>query len=254
MNRDFLYSLEKIYYTYPGNIKSVFSGLSLHIESGVVTAILGKNGCGKSTLLKLLLGVLKPDSGTIKSDNFNFTDRTSGVAFLPQTEFLGFDYSVWEYVLFGRVPFINYFSSPKKYDYNWVSSVINELGLQSLKGKKINQLSGGEFQRVRIARAFAQNPRVLLLDEPTTYLDLYHRKLIIDSLKELHQKGVSIIFATHDPMEAANLAENFILLYKGRGVIVGKKDVLNDKNLSDIFSISLKTTIVNKQLFVTNNE
>jgi iron complex transport system ATP-binding protein len=232
-----IYILENLSYAYPDSRKSVINNINLSIPEKSISVILGINGSGKSTLLRILLGTLNPDKGEI---HYYRKEEKGKVAFVPQNEYLVFDYTVLEYVLFGRVPYINIYSAPAKEDKKFALSVIEDLGIQDLVSKKITHLSGGEIQKVRLARALVQKPSVLILDEPTTYLDIRSKKIILEILKRLNSKGVPVIFATHDPSEASEIADYFILMRKEKQPYTGcREEVFTDSKLSEIYSLNL---------------
>ena len=245
-----IYSIHNLSYAYPDSKKSVIKNMSLKIPEKSISVILGINGSGKSTLLRLLLGTLVPDKGEI---HFYRKAEKGKVAFVPQNEYLVFDYTVLEYVLFGRVPFINIYSAPTNDDREFALSVMDELGLNDLAIKKITHLSGGELQKVRLARALVQKPSLLILDEPTTYLDIRSKKVILEILSKLNNKGVPIIFATHDPGEAAELADYFILMRKQKQPYFGyRKEVFTDSKLSEIYSLNLHILNIKHRQFILN--
>lgn len=245
-----IYSIRNLSYAYPDNKKSVIKDMSLKIPKESISVILGINGSGKSTLLRLLLGTLIPDKGEIL---YYRKDKKGKVAFVPQTEYLVFDYTVLEYVLFGRVPFINLYSAPTNNDREFALSVIDELGLKDLVIKKITHLSGGELQKVRLARALVQKPALLILDEPTTYLDLRSKKVILEILKRLKARGVPVIFATHDPGEAAEIADYFIMMRKDKQPYFGfREDVFTDSKLSETYSLNLHIININHKQIILN--
>ena len=245
-----IYIIRNLSYSYPDSRKSIISNINLRIPEKSVSVILGINGSGKSTLLRLLLGTLVPDKGEI---HYFQKNEKGKVAFVPQNEYLVFDYTVLEYVLFGRIPYINIYSAPTKEDHNFALSVIEDLGLQDLVNKKITHLSGGELQKVRLARALVQKPTLLILDEPTTYLDIRSKKIILEILKKLKDKGVPVIFATHDPGEASEIADYFILMRKDKKPYSGNRaEVFTDSKLSEIYSLNLHIlNIKNKQFIMS---
>lgn len=249
-----LFSLSHVDYAYPENSGKVISNLSLKIPRSSITAILGMNGSGKSTLLRLLLGTLVPQNGSIQFEGEKvFEDKNNGkIAFLPQIEYLAFDYSVMEYILFGRIPHVNTFGIPNSMDVEKVKNVIDELNLHNLRNKKITHLSGGELQKVRLARALAQEPIVLLLDEPTTYLDLHSKKNILDLLTNLKSKGVTIILASHDPSEASEIADYFVLMRTGKPAVCGfQNEIFTEEKLSQTYFMDLNIiTVSNKKIVV----
>ena len=248
-----IFLLSHVQFTYPENSGQVISDLSLEIPRSSITAILGMNGSGKSTLLQLLLGTLTPDKGRIcfEKDKKLMKSYSGMIAFLPQVEYLAFDYSVEEYILFGRVPYVDFLRTPNSNDLEKVKTVINELNLIEFRNKKITHLSGGELQKVRLARALVQEPSVLLLDEPTTYLDLRSKKNILDILISLKTKGVTIIMASHDPSEASEIADYFVLMRKGKPPFSGyQRDVFTENNLSKTYMMDLSIIKVSEKRIV----
>ena len=245
-----IYLIKNLTYSYPDSNGAILCNINLLIPVNSISVILGVNGSGKSTFLRLLLGTLNPDKGEI---HYYPKDEKHKIAFVPQNEYLAFDYSVMDYVLFGRVPYINIYSSPSKEDKKFALSVISELGLKDLVNKKITHLSGGELQKVRLARALVQKPSLLILDEPTTYLDIRSKKMILDILKNLKEKGVTIIFATHDPGEASEIADYFILMRKSKPPYSGgRKEVFTDSKLSEIYSLNLHIVNFKHKQFIVS--
>jgi iron complex transport system ATP-binding protein len=245
-----IYVIRNLTYAYPDSQGSVLYNINLKIPERSISVILGINGSGKSTILRLILGTLIPDRGEI---HYFPKEEKGKVAFVPQNEYLVFDYSVLEYVLFGRVPYINIYSSPSKEDKTFALSIITELGLKDLVNKKITHLSGGELQKVRLARALVQKPSLLLLDEPTTYLDIRSKKMILDILMNLKEKGVTIIFATHDPGEASEIADYFILMRKSKPPFSGnREEVFTDSKLSEIYSLNLHILSFKHKQFIVS--
>ena len=254
-----VYLISHLSFRYPNSARYILKNATLSIPQNAITAILGINGSGKSTFLQILLGSLLPESGEIKLSLIdkagkNLNDHRGRIAFVPQSEYLGFDYSVMEYILFGRVPYVELFSSPNENDQRYIQQVIKNLELTTLIDQKITHLSGGELQKVRIARALAQDPAVMLLDEPTTYLDLYSKKTILDILDHLKEKSVSVIFATHDPTEASSIANYFIMMRKESKLICGyKKEVFSNNILSDTYAMNLRiVSLEGKEFIITD--
>ncbi|MHB0898087.1 MAG: ABC transporter ATP-binding protein [Spirochaetales bacterium] len=201
----------------------VLSDISFTLPAGKKLAILGANGAGKTTLLSLLGGRLSPDAGAITLDGESVgtiapRSLARKIAYLPQIERLPFNYRVLEFVLMGRAPHIQPLSMPGPRDEELARSALAELGLAALEGFRAGEISGGEFQLVRIARCLAQEAELLLLDEPTSLLDPANAQRVARELAALASKGKTIVFATHDIALARSLAD-FILLLGDHGAL-----------------------------------
>jgi iron complex transport system ATP-binding protein len=233
--------------------------VSLRIPENTITSLIGKNGSGKTTLLLIMVGFLKPLSGCIKlySEGKYLDISQSGgkIAFLPQIEIVSKKFSVDEFLLLGRAPFIKNISQPSPKDYLKIEEVKRKLGIERLGGKKMNHLSGGEFQFVRIGRALVQEAEILLLDEPMTHLDISARIKIFNLIKNLRSQGKTILFSTHDPLDAFQLAENSILVERNKEILFGPtNEILNDSNLSQCLEtpVSYRSYKGQKFLFLKN--
>lgn len=220
--------------------------LSVSFPDAAVTTLLGPNGGGKTTLLHLLVGLLTPQAGTLEfaerqADTLTRPERGRLVGLVPQHEHIPFDISVLDYVLFGRAPHLGLLDLPGDSDEQAARAALATVGITPLGQRPITTLSGGERQLAMIARALAQEPRILLLDEPTSHLDLAHRRAVHDVLRALAQKGVAVIFSTHDPNLAAALADHVVLLRQGSLLAAGApKDVLTSDHLSATYGIPVE--------------
>jgi len=244
--------LRSIGYSYEQEDDFEINDLTLSIPEKTISAVIGKNGSGKTTLLLLMLGYLKPASGQIglcTNGNYIPIEKANGrIAYLPQNEEIPKEYSVNNFLLMGRIPFIGYFSQPTKKDYSIIEDVKVKLEIEHLGIKKLGQISGGELQRVRIGRALAQEARIILFDEPITHLDIDSKHKIISILEDLKQLGKTIVFTTHDPLEALQIADYSILITKDQKILYGPTDnILNNENLSWCLDIPLEFGVVNEQ-------
>jgi ABC-type cobalamin/Fe3+-siderophores transport system ATPase subunit len=229
--------IQSVNYSYEIDDHFKINNLSIQIPENTITALIGKNGSGKTTLLLLMMGFLRPSAGKIMIHNNgeNFPVEKSGgkIAFLPQNEIVSLKFTVNEFLLLGRVPYIGNFSQPAVEDYEIVEKIKKELDIQQFENKRLGQISGGELQRVRIGRALVQESDILILDEPITYLDIGAKARIFDLMKELKDQGKTIIFTSHDPLEAFQIADNSILVTRNEKVVMGTtNEILNDENLS----------------------
>ncbi|MDO9547107.1 MAG: ABC transporter ATP-binding protein [Pelolinea sp.] len=237
--------LQSISYSYEIDDHFRINDLSIEIPENSITTIIGKNGSGKTTLLLLMMGYLKPSSGIIRfRDNEKYLpiEQTAGkIAFLPQNEIVSFKFTVNDFLLLGRIPFIGNISQPTIEDYLKVEEIKKELDIVQLGKKKLEQISGGELQRVRIGRALVQEADMLIFDEPITHLDIGAKLKIFHLMNKLKEQGKTILFSSHDPLEAFQIADNSILIERNKEIIFGStNEVLDDDNLSSCLGTSIK--------------
>ena len=228
---------------YYGSTK-VLESVSFQIKSGDFVGIIGPNGSGKTTLLKCISGVLKPRVGTVLIDEYDLDSLSRReiaryIAVVPQESYIGFSFKVLDVVLMGRHPHIEGFKSESKHDLKVAYEAMRLTGILHLADKPVTEISGGEKQRVIIARALTQEPKILLLDEPTLHLDLNHQIEIMSLLKELCEKnGLVVLAVFHDFNLAAKYCDSLILLSKGKIVALGScEEVLTSKNIEKVFGI-----------------
>lgn len=223
--------------------QEALSNLSLEVPAGSVMAILGPNGAGKTTLLHMALGRLQPRLGQVMLDGRplgSYTRRQTGqiMGLVPQSERIPFEYSLWDYALFGRTPYLHPLEMPGEADRQAALQALRQVGLDDLKLRSINSLSGGERQLAMLARALAQQPRLLLLDEPTSHLDLSNKGRLVGLLRGLLAEGVTILLTTHEPELAAMIATHLVLMRKGQVLQSGLLDqVLTASNLSACYGV-----------------
>ena len=227
--------------------QDVIRTISLTFDKGRISTIIGPNGSGKSTLLKAAGRLLKPYSGVIlleNSDIFAMEDRAVAkrLGILPQTPTAPMDLPVHSLVAYGRTPHHGFFTSFSKEDQEAVSWAIEATGLADKRFKRIGQLSGGERQRAWIAMALAQKPEILLLDEPTTYLDIHHQFEVLELLQCLNRDhNLTVIMVLHDLNLAASFSHRIIALKDGIMVADGDPErVLNTETISEVFNIRSK--------------
>ena len=224
--------------------KVVLDHLSFEVSKGEILAILGPNGSGKTTLLKCLNMLLKPQ-GSFFIESFDISklnkkEIAKFVGYVPQIHSPVFPYKVIDVVVSGRTPHLG-FSTPTKQDYDNAYNILNKLGLTHLADKPYTQLSGGQLRLVLIARALVQKPKVLLLDEPTSHLDLKNRVLVLKILKEITSEGITVIMSEHDPSLASIFSDKILLMCNGKIVSYGKvKDVLNRENIAKVYEVNVQ--------------
>ena len=239
---------ERVSFGYQPAGKSALVELSAVIEPGTVTAVLGPNGSGKTTFLHVALGWLAPRSGRVIFEGrplSGYARRELGrsMAIVPQIERIPFEYSVLEYVVLGRAPYLAPLALPGKDDVGICQEAIAEAGIMALAGREITTLSAGERQLAAIARALAQRPRLLILDEPTSHLDLANKARLLGLIQDLSSRGKTILFSTHEPEAAGAVATHIILMREGRIKEAGAVDqILNSGSLSDTYGLPVTIT------------
>ncbi len=235
---------EGLHAGYPASDGPVIRGLDITVREGEIVALVGPNGSGKSTLLRALARVLKPARGVVLLDGKSLSEWSTRevarqLALLPQSPVLATDMSVEELVWMGRSPHQGLFGLPTLEDRQAVEKAIEETGITALAKRQVGLLSGGERQRAWLAMALAQQPQVLLLDEPTTFLDLHHQLEVLDLIRYLnHEHGLTVIMVLHDLNQAARYAHRVCVLKDGQVFGDGAPaDILTPETLREVFQI-----------------
>jgi len=218
----------------------ILDGIDLALEDGQIGMLLGRNGAGKTTLFKLLLGIERPQGGEVLFDGRDLLsmgrrERAGLVAYVPQQIEFG-DLTVYQAVLMGRVSYFNV--RPSKLDLDVVDRVLGEMGLSDVSCRSVQKLSGGERQKVAIARALAQEPRLLVFDEPTGNLDVANELLIINEAKKIAlNKGISVISSIHDLNQAMYFGTRFFFMKDGRIKYSGGCEVISPEIIEDVYGV-----------------
>ena len=227
--------------------ETIIKNISLEIDKGDFMGIIGPNGSGKTTLLRLMSRVLIPQKGNIALEGKNIAhmelkEFAQLIAFVPQDTLITFPFTVWEIVLMGRIPHLKRLQLETKKDFSIVENSLVITDALYLKEKRIDELSSGERQRVIIARALAQEPLLLFLDEPTSHLDIGHQVQILDLLKRLNrQNNLTIVMVLHDLNLASEYCNRIVLLNEGRIFKEGSpSDVLTYQNIEAVY----KTVVI----------
>jgi iron complex transport system ATP-binding protein len=250
MSENELLRVEDLRFAYDGEHKAVVDGVSFQLGRGEVLAILGPNGAGKTTLLHTLLGILRAQSGTIWLEGRSLSAWTRGeisrlVGLVPQFEHVAFEYSVEEYVLLGRAPHLGMLELPAEDDRGLALGALDRLGLLALRHRSMLELSGGERQMVVLARALAQQARLLLMDEPLAHLDLSNKARILGVIRRLSEAGVAIVFTTHEPEMVQGVAHRSLLMREGRVVASGRTEaVITSETLTRTYGVAIRVLTV----------
>lgn len=219
----------------------VLNDVSFSISSGEMIAFLGKNGAGKTTLLRIIPSFLTPLGGDVLIDGVSvhsmpLQDKAKAIAYIPQFSQTAFAYTVRESVLMGRSPHISLFSKPSKNDERRALEILEELGILALADRPTNEISGGERQLVLIARALMQDAKLLILDEPTSFLDYSNQLLVLEKTYELVKKGYACLYSTHNPDLALAYSTRVLAMDKGKIAFSMKPEELEGSDaLSSIY-------------------
>ena len=232
--------MESVDFRYPE--RPIFSGLSLSLEGGEVLGLIGPNSSGKTTLLKLMDGLLQPQRGRILLEERNLgqiprAQVARTIAVVPQAMEVPFSFTVREIVLMGRAPYLTRFGWEKQKDLDVAHEAMALTDVAGLGDRTFWELSQGEKQRVLVARALAQEPRVMLLDEPTSHLDINHQVEINELIRGLNlQKGLTVLHISHDLNLAAEYCHRIVLLHQGSVFSAGvPSEVITEENIRRVY-------------------
>lgn len=249
MSASTLFTLNKLCFSYAQ--KPVLHQIDLQLQKGKFYGLIGGNGSGKSTLLELLMGILKPTSGTINYQArglscYSKQDLARHLALVPQHFSIDFEYRVWDIIFMGRHPHIPRFASPTTGDIRSVQEAMVTMDILHLKERSVLALSGGELQRVVMARALAQETEVLILDEATSNLDIQHTIAIMRVIKErVRLKGLTVIAAIHDLNLAAAFCDECLVLKDERLCAHGAvTEIFTPSLLKDVFGVQASVSPV----------
>jgi len=257
-----LLSLKNVHFSYlnfrTGKPEFSITDINLDFEKGEFVSVLGPNGTGKSTLLKIIAASLKPGKGELFFDGKNYKQMSRRelarkIAFVPQATLSVFSYSVYEIVMMGRTPYLNFYGYESDEDKKIVEDALKTVDIWHLREHNINEISGGEAQLAFIARAIAQKPDIILLDEPNAHLDIKHQISIFNLIKELNLNfNLTVISVSHDLNLAGYYSNRIILLKNG---MIYKDDstekILTSENIKDVFEVD-STVGFNKELNSVN--
>ena len=229
----------------------VLNGISLTISDGEMVSLLGRNGAGKTTLLRLIPGFLKSPSSSILIDGkpvseMSLRERATYMAYIPQITRSVFPYSVRTSILMGCSNRLGLFQNPGPAEEQRVEEVIELLNLQEIANRNMETISGGERQLVLIARALMQDARLLILDEPTSFLDYSNQLLVLEKVGDLVEKGYSCIYSTHNP--------DLALMHSTRAVVMNDGQITFDEKPSALLGSDVLSRVYGRQIDVVRTE
>ncbi len=226
--------------------ENIFEGINLTVDKGDVVCILGPNGCGKTTLIKCLNKLHELKEGAVYINgrdirDINQREIAKNIGYIPQGHIPTFAFSVMDVVLMGRSPHLDFFETLGEADYKIAENALKKFGLYDMRDKPYTSLSGGEQQLVFFARVIAQEPHMLILDEPTSHLDFGNQLKTLDVISKLAADGLSVVMTSHFP-DHAFISSNKVAIMKDRGFMdIGKPDeVITGKNMEKAYGIHVE--------------
>lgn len=247
--------IENLHFNYGGSSRDVLRGANLKLSEGQVGILLGKNGSGKTTLFKSLLGIVKPKKGSItfRGENLlklNRLQRARRIAYVPQDIQFG-DLSVFDSVLMGRISYFGIRAG--KEDLESVEQLLKDMGLMELAHRNVTELSGGERQKIAIARALAQEPQLLIFDEPTGNLDIANEQLILSEARRVaEEKGIGILTSLHDFNQALELGDRFFFMKDGVIRYTGGAEIVTEAVIQDVFDAQVRIVTIEDRKIIMN--
>ncbi len=237
--------IKHAHFSYNGK-ENIFEDISISIEEGNILCILGPNGTGKSTLIKCINGLLNLKYGEILLNNINIktmnkADLAKLIGYIPQTHQSTFAFSVFDVVVLGRAPHLSLTEIPGEKDFKIASDALKSLGISHLRDKPYTQLSGGEVQLVLMARVLTQQPKILLLDEPTSHLDFGNQIRTLEVINQLAENGLSVVMTSHFPDHTFISSNQVAILNDGALMAMGTpEEVVTEENMRKAYSIDVK--------------
>ena len=248
--------IENLTFRYDRSGLPVLNGADLQLKQGEIGILLGRNGSGKTTLFKNLLGINKPTGGKILFDGENLLkmprrERARRIAYVPQDIQFG-ALTVFDSILMGRVSYFGLKASHE--DYVAVEKIIRDMGLESFAQRNVDELSGGERQKIAIARAMAQEPKLMVFDEPTGNLDISNEHLIIQEARKLaREKNIAILSSLHDLNQAMAFGDKFFFLKNGVVKYAGGKEIITPQVIKDTFDMDVQIREIDGRPVVLTN-
>jgi iron complex transport system ATP-binding protein len=230
--------------------RTVGRDVSFALEAGEVLCWLGPNGGGKTTLFRTILGLLEPQGGQVRVDGEAIAGwprgrRAQAFGYVPQAQLGAFPFTVHEAVLMGRTAHLGLFATPTRHDHDVAADALVALGIDRLRNRRYTEISGGERQLALIARALAQEPRILVMDEPTANLDFGNRVRVLGHVEALAARGIAVMLSTHDPDQAFLCAHRTAVLHGGRLAALGAPtDVITPTSLRALYGVEVDVVVI----------
>lgn len=242
----FVMIVRDIYFSHNGSSGNILNGVSITARKGEITVVLGPNGSGKTTLFNCITGLWRPVSGSVSYRGKDITHvshkkRAEIISVVPQDHEPPFPYTVFDAVLMGRAAHVGMFSTPSVKDGEITSDAIDMMGISGLAYRPYTKISGGERQLALIARGIAQDAPVMVLDEPTSHLDLKNQIMVLDRVHEtVKARGLTVLMTVHDPNLAMIYSDHVVMLHAGTVLAAGRPaDVLNNTHLQKMYGKSV---------------
>ena len=247
--------VENLTFRYSKFSRPVLNGASLELQPGEIGILLGKNGSGKTTLFKNILGINKPGSGRILFEGEDLLkmsrkERARRIAYVPQDIHFG-ALTVFDSIMLGRISYFGMKSGDE--DYKAVEKILMDMHLEGFAFRMVDELSGGERQKIAIARAMAQEPKLMVFDEPTGNLDIANEQLIIEEARKLaKEKNIAILSSLHDLNQALAFGDKFFFLKNGVVKYAGGREIITTEVIKDTFDVDVRIREIDGQTVVLN--